>query len=418
MKIVVAFDTFKGSLSAQEACEIACKAIHSVRPDCNVVLKPMADGGEGTVAAIRSAFGGLWIPVQVAGPLPPRLVRAGFVWFPSRRVALIEMASASGLMRLRHHELNPLKTTTYGTGTLIAAAIRKGAQRIWLAVGGSATLDGGVGAAKALGWKFLDNAGREIGLGGKEIERITDIVAPIGKKWPPMDVLCDVDNHLTGKNGAARVYGPQKGATPRMVAQLDRGLRHLSRLVTKQLGRRMNVLRGGASGGLAAGAVAFFNARLLSGIEMVMNACRLPEELKDADWVITGEGSFDLQSLRGKVVSGVLQAARVQGVCVAVVAGSIRIPRVQYRHAGVQIAISLRQPGMSMDRAIAEARTLLYRRVRELTESEIFAGNGDHHPAGDKRAQPTPHNNAFRAHDDKMAGRHQQRQLRQTEHNG
>ena len=377
MKIIAAFDSFKGSLSAQEACEIARKAIRFVRPDCDVVLKPMADGGEGTVAAIRSALVSRWIPVQVTGPLPRRLVKAGFAWFPSRRIALIEMASASGLTLLRHNELNPLKTTTYGTGMLIDAAIQKGARRIWLAVGGSATVDGGVGAALALGWKFLDDAGREIGLGGEELERIADIVTPVSKKLPPMDVLCDVENPLTGKNGAARVYGPQKGATPRMVEQLDKGLRHLSRLIESKLGKRINISGGGAAGGLAAGAVAFFNARLVSGIEMVMEVCRLREELKDADWVITGEGSFDEQSLHGKVVSGVLRAARVQGVRIAVVAGSVRILRARYRRAGVQIAVSLREQGMSLARSIAEARTLLHRRVRELAESEIPAGNGN-----------------------------------------
>ena len=372
MKIVVAFDSFKGSLSAQEACEIARKAIRSVRPDCDVMSKPMADGGEGTAAAIRSALGGRWIPAMTMGPLPRQRVRAKFVWLPSRRLALIEMASASGLMLLRHDELNPLKTTTYGTGMLIDAAIRKGAHRIWLAVGGSATVDGGVGAAMALGWKFLDDAGREIGFGGKEVERITDIMAPVDKKLPPMDVLCDVDNPLIGRNGAVRVYGPQKGATPKMVEQLDHGLRHLSRLVARQLGARMNVPGGGAAGGLAAGAVVFFNARLVSGIETVMNVCRLREELKDADWVITGEGRFDPQSLRGKVVSGVLQVAREQGVHVAVVAGSVRFPGAQYRRAGVRIAVSLRQQGMSLYQAIAEARTLLYRRVRELAQSTLL----------------------------------------------
>ena len=210
------------------------------------------------------------------------------------------------------------------------------------------------------------------GLEGKDLERIADIVAPVGKKLPPMDVLCDVDNPLTGKNGAARVYGPQKGGHAAHGRGLDNGLRHLSRLSQSKLGKQINIPGGGAAGGLAAGAVAFFNARLVSGIETVMNACRLREELKDADWVITGEGRFDKQSLRGKVVSGVLHAARVHEVRVAVVAGSVRSPP--------KPVSARRRPNRGLtaptgdvpDLAIAEARTLLYRRVRELAQSTLF----------------------------------------------
>jgi len=178
MKIVLAFDSFKGSLSAQAACEVARKALSSVIPSCHVVLKPMADGGEGTARTMLALLGGRWVPVRVMGPLHGRSVKAGFVWFPKSRTALVEMASASGLTLLRRNERNPLKTTTYGTGMLLDAAIRKGARRIWLAVGGSATVDGGVGAAMALGWRFLDAQSMQIGLGGGELDRVAAIVPP------------------------------------------------------------------------------------------------------------------------------------------------------------------------------------------------------------------------------------------------
>jgi glycerate kinase len=369
MKIVLAFDSFKGSLTAQEACSIAEKAIRSVHPEWAVISKPMADGGEGTAQAMISSLRGRWIPVKVMGPLPRQRVRAGFAWFPSTRTALIEMAAASGLTLLRRNELNPLKTTTFGTGMLIAAAMRKGAQRIWLAVGGSATVDGGIGAAMALGWTFLDAHGREIWLGGGELKRIADIRPPRRRNIPPIDVLCDVDNPLTGTNGAARVYGPQKGATPRLVGDLEKGLWHLSRLVSERLGKQMNIPGGGAAGGLAAGAAAFLNAKLVSGADTIIGATKLNDELKDADWVITGEGCFDSQSLQGKVVSGVVRAARKQRAMVAVVAGSVDIPESRYKRAGVTTALALRPHGMSLNAAIAQSSRLLFEHVCKLARS-------------------------------------------------
>lgn len=369
MKIVLAFDSFKGSLSAQDACSIAEKAIRSVHPEWAVVSKPMADGGEGTARAMMSSLHGRWIPVATMGPLPRRRVKAGFAWFPSRHTALIEMAAASGLTLLRRNQLNPLETTTYGTGILIAAAIRKGARHIWLAVGGSATVDGGIGASMALGWKFLDARGREIGLGGGELKRIADIVPPRRMNIPPIDVLCDVDNPLTGRNGAARVFGPQKGATPRMVEDLDTGLRHLSRLVSEKLGKQIDIPGGGAAGGLAAGAMVFLNSRIVSGIEVIMTASQLDRALRNTDWVITGEGSFDKQSLRGKVVSGVLRAAQKRNVKVAVIAGNVELTPMRYKRAGVIMALALRPRGMSLKAAMRNARSLLCHRVLDLTEA-------------------------------------------------
>ena len=177
-----------------------------------------------------------------------------------------------------------------------------------------------------------------------------------------------MDNPLIGKNGAARVYGPQKGATPRMVEDLDKGLRHLSRLVAAELGKRINIPGGGAAGGLAAGALAFLNGRIVSGAESIMTANAFDRALRNADWVITGEGSFDGQSLRGKVVSGVLRSARARGVAVAVVAGTVRISRARYRRAGVHMAAALREDGMSLNTAVTKANALLFNRVRSIAQ--------------------------------------------------
>jgi glycerate kinase len=460
LKIVVALDSFKGSLTAVQACDIVAGAIRSVRPDAEVVTRPMADGGEGTASVLMAAAGGRWIAKTVMGPLPEMEVEAGFVWLPDSRdaarahdqqgssvkvesigdgssaagpsmpcsllpharggrprheedhrqsfdklrrgaaldaatrqaaichrergAALVEMATASGLPLLKPPQRNPLKTTTYGTGELIRTAIDHGVNHILLAIGGSATVDGGVGAAAALGWRFLAKDGREVGLGGGQLAQIATIVAPVcsvpvraSKETSyglrraqssrvttnvTVEVLCDVDNPLCGEHGAARVFGPQKGATPEMVEQLDAGLAHLARLVREQFGRDIACLPGaGAAGGLAAGAVAFMNGWLISGVEAVMAQIRLPEAVASADWVVTGEGSFDEQSLRGKVVSGVVRIARAVGVKVAVCAGQVRLGPDRYRPAGVSAAVACMEIGMELDDAIARGAELLDR---------------------------------------------------------
>ena len=365
MKIVLAFDSFKGSLTAEQACAVAAQALRAGQPVADVVVKPMADGGEGTARAVMAARGGRWIPVRVVGPLPHMLLDAGFVGFEAEREALVEMASASGLTHLRPAERNPLLTTTYGTGQLIQAALDHGARHVWLAVGGSATTDGGAGAAMALGWQFLDEQGRPVGLGGGELERIRSLIAP-DRQWPSVEVLCDVDNPLCGEHGAARAFGPQKGATPGMVARLDAGLQHLGRLVQAQRGVDILALPGaGAAGGLAAGAVAFLDATLISGIETIMQVSGLEQALAGADWVITGEGCFDAQSLRGKVVSGVVRLARKRGVKVAVIAGSVNVPEATWRRFGVSAVFALRLPVMSVEESIAQAPRWLAERTGE-----------------------------------------------------
>jgi glycerate kinase len=339
-----------------------------------------------------AAAGGRWISTTVMGPLPDMEVEAGFVWLPDHSTALVEMATASGLPLLRPEQRNPWKTTTYGTGQLIQAALDHGASHILLAIGGSATVDGGVGAAMALGWRFLTKEGEEIGLGGGQLSHVARIIPPArsvpvrasrstgilpvisnhgrdahATETPhgvttnvTVEVLCDVDNPLCGEHGAARVYGPQKGATPEMVEQLDAGLAHLARAVKEQLGRDIACLPGaGAAGGLAAGAVAFMNARLVPGIDAIMSQTRLTEAITGADWVVTGEGSFDEQSLRGKVVSGVTRVARAAGAKIAVCAGQVRLEPERYRQAGIEAAVACMEPGMELDYAIAHGAELL-----------------------------------------------------------
>lgn len=399
MKIVVAMDSFKGSLTAARACDIVAEAIRSTAPDAVVVSKPMADGGEGTATTLLAATGGRWVEVEVMGPLPEMRVTGGFAWLPETRTAVVEMAIASGLTLLRPDQHNPLRTTTYGTGQLIQAAMEHDAGQILLAIGGSATVDGGVGAAMALGWRFLDRDGQQIALGGGQLSEIQQIVPPspvadamrdagcgvrqmegdllrtthdAQRKTTPIKVLCDVDNPLCGEHGAARVYGPQKGATREMVEILDANLSHLAALVKDQLGQNIKDLPGaGAAGGLAAGAVAFLDGRLVSGVDEVIAQNGLREELADADWVVTGEGKFDHQSLRGKVVSGVARAAREAGAKVAVIAGQVILPVEVCAQAGIEIAVPCMTGSMSLDHALTHAGTLLAEAAHKFASAHL-----------------------------------------------
>lgn len=368
MKIVIALDSFKGSLPAKDACLAVEAGLRAVVSDLTIILKPMADGGEGTAAALlASRPGGEWIPVRVQGPLAEKTVEAGFAWFKDDFTAVVEMAAASGLPLLSENELNPLRTNTYGTGELIRAAIERGSRRILLTVGGSATVDGGIGAAAALGWRFLADNDTPVPLGGGGLVKIARIVPPAPPQaLPPVTELCDVTNPLCGPNGAATVFGPQKGATPEMVAQLEAGMANLEARIMADLGKDVrNIPGGGAAGGLGAGAVAFFNAEIAPGIETVIKNSGLRTALDGADWCITGEGSFDNQSLDGKVISGVAAAARDAGVPVVVFAGQVNVDAATCRERGIRTAYALQPPGMSVAESMRRTPELLRENVAQ-----------------------------------------------------
>ena len=372
MKIVIAMDSFKGTLRAHEACQITADAIAQTVADAELILKPMADGGEGTAMAMIKAANGRWIQQSVMGPLPDMQVEAGFAWFDGDKTALVEMASASGLELLSKEQMNPLKTTTYGTGQLIDAALKYTPQKILLAVGGSATVDGGAGAAAALGYKFLDKNDKPVPLGGQGLEQIAKIVEPANLNLPPVEVLCDVDNPLCGEHGAAKVYGPQKGATPQMVGQLEKGLQHLAALVAEQLNRDIKDVPGaGAAGGLSAGAIAFMNAALVSGIDTVIAHSNIQQELQSADWLVTGEGAFDKQSLYGKVVSGIAKIASQANTRLAVIAGQVNVPQKQYKKIGIETAISCKKDDVSLDYALKNSRKLLYSAAKHFVKQHL-----------------------------------------------
>lgn len=375
MKIVVAMDSFRGSLTAVRACEIIAESISSVLPEAEIAIKPMADGGEGTAQVVMIANKGQWIKKTVTGPLPDMLVEAGFAWFESDKSALVEMATASGLKLLSSSQRNPMKTTTYGTGQLIAAAINYGAKRILLAIGGSATVDCGTGAAAALGWKFFDEAGEEISPCGGGLLRISKIIPPPQRSGVEVEVLCDVDNRLCGEHGAAKIYGPQKGANEEMVEQLEAGMIHIAEVIKKQLGCDVKNIPGtGAAGGLSAGAIAFMGARLVSGIETVMSWSRLGEAVTEADWVITGEGKFDHQSLWGKVVFGVVRTAKDAGTKVVVLAGQVTLEPCEYRKFGIVEAIGCMNGQMTLQYAMENGEKLLAKAAKNFALTHLLGG--------------------------------------------
>ncbi len=372
-------DSFKGSLRASAACEAVRRGILAEIPGAEVVSLPMADGGEGTAEAVLSAGRGEWRSKRVSGPLPGMRVEARYAWLPEGPQALVEVSTASGLELLDPSRLDPLAATTFGTGELLADAARSGANQLRLALGGSATVDGGVGAAMALGWRFLDANGRSVGLGGAELERIASIEPPASQSvtggpgtrmLPPLEVLCDVDNPLLGPRGAARIFGPQKGADPSTVERLERGLARLSDLVERDLGLDVRELPGGgAAGGLGAGAVAFLGGKLVPGVVAVMATIGLEEALEGADWVVTGEGRYDEQSLHGKVVSGVVRLAARKRVPVAVIAGTSDLSPEQAE--GVSAVEVAAPAGLPATEAMARAGELVFEASRRLARVRL-----------------------------------------------
>ena len=322
-KYVLIPDSFKGTMSSRDICRIVAEEIYAQEPDAEVCAIPVADGGEGTVEAFLTAVGGQQVAVACTGPYGEPIT-ACYGLLPDG-TAVVEMAAAAGLPMVGENR-DPERTTTYGVGQLIAHAVSRGARRIVLALGGSATNDGGCGAAAALGVRFFNGKGEPfvpVGVTLKDIARVsTEGMAETLRRTPFM-TMCDIDNPLCGPLGAAAVFGPQKGAGPTMVRRLDEGLRHLAEVIRRDLGRDVLELPGGgAAGGFGAGAAAFFASPLRMGIDVVLELTAFDEKAADADLIITGEGRLDSQSLRGKVVIGVARRAKALGIPAAALVGA------------------------------------------------------------------------------------------------
>lgn len=325
-KIVVASDSFKGSVSSLEIAESAEVGIRKVFPNCEILKIPVADGGEGTVEALVSSMNGSIISCAVNDPLM-RPIQAEYGILGDRQTAIIEMSSASGLTLVPLAERNPMLTTTFGTGELIKDALSRGCRHFLIGIGGSATNDGGTGMLQALGFRFLDKEKAELGKGGQILSHIDTI--DFSEALPELGevsftVACDVNNTFSGKNGAAYIYARQKGADDKMICQLDEGLKNFAEVIKGQIGKDIDGIPGsGAAGGLGGGFIAFLRAVLKPGIQMVLEVVRFEECIQGADLILTGEGKLDAQTGMGKTPAGILEVSQRQGIPVIAIGGAV-----------------------------------------------------------------------------------------------
>ncbi|MED5490738.1 MAG: glycerate kinase [Pseudomonadota bacterium] len=376
MKLVIAPDSFKESLSARAVAEAIAAGWARVYPDAELLLCPMADGGEGTVDALLSATDGKLQQTRVSGPLGDP-VEAHWGLLPNAQ-AIIEMAEASGLHRVEPGRRDVLAASSHGTGELIRAALDAGVRRIVLGLGGSATNDGGAGLLAALGVRFLDREGQELPLGGAALARLSQIdLTGLDTRLAQVEVMvaADVDNPLCGPRGASAVFGPQKGASPEQVVQLDEALAHYADVMAATLGEDLRDLPGvGAAGGLGFAARAVLRAGFRPGVELVAELSGLAQAVQGADLVITGEGRLDGQSLHGKTPVGVARIARAAGVPVIALAGSLGDGYQRLYAEGIGAAFSLAPGPLSLEQAMQQAADQLSARAADLARLWQIAG--------------------------------------------
>ncbi|GAB3711959.1 glycerate kinase [Spirosoma flavus] len=361
MKILLAPDKFKGSLTASEVCAAMNRGILRADPTIQTVAVPMADGGEGTADVLTRATQGQWQTIRVQDPLG-RPIEAGYGVSGDGETAFIEMAQASGLRLLKTSEYDPYQANTHGTGELIRHAIQTGVRRIVLGIGGSATNDAGTGMASALGWEFRDEAGQSLRPCGGNLGQIHTIIPPNDSwKWP-VDVACDVTNPLVGPQGATYIYGPQKGAQPDDLPVLDAGMKHFANVVKSSFGVDLAHVPGaGAAGGLGAGALFFLGGKLTEGVNLIIRHTRLAELVADVNLVITGEGRIDNQTLQGKLIAGIVQLARSRQIPVVALCGSLQLTPDELDELGLTSAFSIMPSPVPLDDALANAATYLER---------------------------------------------------------
>ena len=355
-KVVLIPDSYKGTMSSAEICAIMAGEIGKHYPEAQVVSIPVADGGEGSVACFLQAMDGMRVTVRTKNPLFEEM-ESFYGLVDDGRTAVVEMAASAGLPLIEDRK-DPMGASTYGAGELILHAAKSGARKIIVGLGGSASNDGGCGAACAVGVRFYDQAGKSFIPTGSTLAEIARI--DLSGRDPSLDeveiaVMCDIDNPMHGPQGAAYVFGPQKGATPEMVRVLDDGLRHLGSVIAKEFGQDLSGIPGsGAAGGMGAGMIAFFGGTLQMGIEVVLDTVDFDALLKDTDMVFTGEGKIDTQSLRGKVVIGVARRAKKAGVPVVAVVGDIGDDIETAYDEGVSAIFSINR--VAVDFAVARGR--------------------------------------------------------------
>jgi glycerate kinase len=341
MKIVLAPDKFKGSLTGLEFCKAVQIGLLKVIPNAEIVFLPLADGGDGTIEVVNYYLKGNLVQLQVKNPLFIKC-SATYLFAPDSKIAFIEMAEASGLKLLKPSEFDCKNATTFGTGQLIADAIKRGANEIILGIGGSATNDCGIGMATALGYRFLDENGLEvqpIGASLSKIKEIDDSQINKGLKSVKFKIACDVTNPLYGKNGAAYVYAEQKGATEKDIKILDKGLEDFSKVLNAKFDiKSQEVVGAGAAGGMGIASRVFLDGELISGITLMKTLSQFDKQIKNADWIITGEGKLDEQTLSGKTIHGIIDEAKKHNIKVAAFCGKLDLTKNQLEQFGIDYA--------------------------------------------------------------------------------
>ena len=362
MKIVIAPDSYKGSIYAPDVAKAMADGVQRVLPNAETVLVPVADGGDGTLETLVETSGGEIRTSEVTGPLGEKVV-AQWGAMGDVRTAVIEMARTSGLALVPIEKRDPLLSTTYGLGEVIGHALEAGLRQFIVGIGGSATNDAGAGMAQALGVRLLDSEGRDLPFGGAalaNLDRIDMSGLDPRVREASFSVACDVSNPLTGPEGASAVYGPQKGATPEMVRQLDAALGHFANVVKRDIGVEINDTPGaGAAGGLGGGLVAFVNATLRAGVDIVLDTVGLDKHLEGADLVITGEGTLDYQTVYNKAPIGVARRAKTRGIPVIAISGSLGERYEEVHRHGIDAAAAITRAPMTLDDAFTNAAELV-----------------------------------------------------------
>lgn len=361
MKFVIAPDKFKGSLTGDEFCSLVATEIRHVFPNSEIVKLPLADGGDGTLEVVKTYLNAGEISLTVADPFFRPIV-ATYLISGDGKTAFIEMSVASGYRTVQSNELDCKKATTLGTGQLILDAITRGVEEIILGIGGSATNDAGMGVANALGFKFLDAKGEELKPIGENLIKVEKIEKPINSvlNQVTIKIACDVINPFYGENGAAKVFAKQKGATDQEIEDLDNGLRSFAAIIANNFNVNLQEIKGaGAAGGLGGGAVAFLNGTLVSGINLVKDIANFESHLKNADWIITGEGNLDTQTKSGKTIGGVIESAKKFNIPVAAFCGGVELSVSEQQEMGINYAVSVSKGISTKKEALENASTNL-----------------------------------------------------------
>ena len=372
MKFVLATDSFKESMTSIEACNVMEKAIKKIKSDAEVIKVPMADGGEGTVEALVNSTGGTFVYTEVLNPLGEK-IKASYGILGDKKTAVIEMAKASGIELIKREDRNPLITTTYGTGQLIKHALENGIKHLVIGIGGSATNDGGCGMLQALGVKLLDKDNNEISFGGGSLDKIEKIdVSEIyeGINDVTFEVACDVTNPFVGPTGASFIFGPQKGADSEMVQLLDNNLKHFADKIKETLNIEIAHAPGaGAAGGLGGALLAFLNAELKSGIELVIKYTNLEEKVQGADYVFTGEGAIDGQTIFGKTPVGVSKVAKKFNIPTIAFGGKVSDDADNLFEEGIIALFSIMRGVESLDDALRNGAHNLEKTVENVVRT-------------------------------------------------